>query len=649
MASTLTSAELKALIDAWLEKYIHQTVAFAAPMAPTADRLNELFNLLIVQGDNASEAIAHIRDFLTAYMQDVDLKIATDIASNFNTWTATKSAELNTAFTDLSSALTSTVNSAVQTANTATQAANLAKDAANDAATSANASKQAADIATAAANAAAGNATTLANTAAQAADNATANAIAATQTANDAAATALQAAEDVQAVAASIEGTYAPRLTVVEASTGVETAQGTATALTVGNISLTDGFSKTIKVAVNNGGVATTLQGKPVYKPGTTTAPTLVANNYYTFIYSATGNCFFVKTSSSGNALPSDVASGKTFSNNDGTDLVGTGALAVPCAQITGLSGVFGSAIQGKVVLNWTNPTDGLTKGIRIMYKTGSYPTGPNDGTVFYDSNDAVMPTTATATLTEGTTYFFRAFTYTYQNVTRLYNTTTAGAQVTGTPIRTQGQQIFTSSGTFTVPAGVTTIDIFCVGGGAGGGYQGGGGAGYTATKKGQAVTPGQTYAITVGAGGIGKGWNDFTSGGSATTVAGVLTANGGASVYDNYSGSNGGSGGGGSYNGGYGGTNGSNGTGGGSYPGGIGQGTTTKAFGETTGTLYSGGGGANGAVNNGGAGGGGNGGTDASHPPTAGAVNTGSGGGGAYAAIGANGGSGICIVRWGY
>lgn len=338
--------------------------------------------------------------------------------------------------------------------------------------------------------------------------------------------------------------------------------------------------------------------------------------------------------------------------------MAGSGVGVNNCAQVTGLSGVFGSSVQGRVTLNWTNPTDGLFKGVRIMYKTGSFPTGPTDGSLFYDSNGSdSVANTATVNLTEGTTYYFRAFAYTYKNATRQYTTTTTGAQVTGMPYRTQGTQTFTSSGTFTVPANVTTIDIFCVGGGASGmhkyGAGGGGGAGYTATKKNHAVTPGQQLAVVIGAGG------GLTAGianpGSATTFGGsVLTANGG-SIPSGSIGGKGGSGGGGgngSSNGGAGGSDGSNGTTT-AYAGGVGQGSTTRAFAEAGNTLYAGGGGGGGnPPGTGGAGGGGNGADGYSgENASPGTANTGGGGGSTrYATSNAGaGGSGICIVRWGY
>lgn len=72
------------------------------------------------------------------------------------------------------------------------------------------------------------------------------------------------------------------------------------------------------------------------------------------------------------------------------------------------------------------------------------------------------------------------------------------------------GKQLFTSSGTFVVPTGVTSVKVTCVGGAGGGGggvvyYTGGtggtGATGYVDTSV-ITVTPGQSIAITIGAGG---------------------------------------------------------------------------------------------------------------------------------------------------
>jgi hypothetical protein len=83
----------------------------------------------------------------------------------------------------------------------------------------------------------------------------------------------------------------------------------------------------------------------------------------------------------------------------------------------------------------------------------------------------------------------------------------------------------FTTSGTFTVPAGVTSIQIEAWGGGAGGksapntkGFVGGGGGGGAYAKRNAiTVVPGTTYTITApGSGGkyINYKWCNYHCGG---------------------------------------------------------------------------------------------------------------------------------------
>lgn len=180
------------------------------------------------------------------------------------------------------------------------------------------------------------------------------------------------------------------------------------------------------------------------------------------------------------------------------------------------------------------------------------------------------------------------------------------------------------TSGTFT-PNEPMTVDIFLVGGGGGGGYPGnnrlaggGGGGGYTTTEKNIKLTSGKDYDVVIGAGGAAiNGGTSERSGTGGTTTFDKYSAKGGlgglcvASQATGSTYANGGSGGGG-YNG-AGGSDGSNGSG---TSGGVGQGTTTREFGESTGDLYAGGGGAGSFGNNesdaplcpGGAGGGGTG-----------------------------------------
>jgi len=93
--------------------------------------------------------------------------------------------------------------------------------------------------------------------------------------------------------------------------------------------------------------------------------------------------------------------------------------------------------------------------------------------------------------------------------------------------------QLFTSNGTFTVPAGVTKIKIFVYGGGAGGGcgnITGGGGGGAGGYAEGiYTVVPGTPYSVTIGTAGIG-GLSGLpgTSGGT-TSFGALISATGGS------------------------------------------------------------------------------------------------------------------------
>ena len=94
------------------------------------------------------------------------------------------------------------------------------------------------------------------------------------------------------------------------------------------------------------------------------------------------------------------------------------------------------------------------------------------------------------------------------------------------------------TSGSFTIPAGVTSIKVEAWGGGGGGdgqysrGAAGGGGGAYSVQTY--TVVPGQVYTITIGAGGSGGTTANFPTAGGITTwtgTAGTLNANGGGAA----------------------------------------------------------------------------------------------------------------------
>ncbi|MCB0610352.1 MAG: hypothetical protein KDD12_21695, partial [Lewinella sp.] len=112
--------------------------------------------------------------------------------------------------------------------------------------------------------------------------------------------------------------------------------------------------------------------------------------------------------------------------------------------------------------------------------------------------------------------------------------------------------QTFTSSGQFTVPAGVTSITVECWGGGgAGGGATGnpaggGGGAGGAYARKVLTVIPGTTYTVTVGGaatGDNGSGNNGNPSWFGTLTTVYAQGGQGGGSASSNNSSASGGTG----------------------------------------------------------------------------------------------------------
>lgn len=185
----------------------------------------------------------------------------------------------------------------------------------------------------------------------------------------------------------------------------------------------------------------------------------------------------------------------------------------------------------------------------------------------------------------------------------------------------------FKSSGTLTFTSlgnASKGIDVFLVGGGGGKAFaayaqwtaDGYGGSGYTKTQKGVPVTKGTAYAITIGGagsnnsaqngecrGGVGGnstafgytayGGNKSKTGGTGNEYRAWAKSRG--ETYPDEPGTRGSDGGcggsGGARGSGTGGTNGGNASTASGSNDGIGQGTTTREFGEPTGDLYSQGG----------------------------------------------------------
>lgn len=333
-----------------------------------------------------------------------------------------------------------------------------------------------------------------------------------------------------------------------------------------------------------------------------------------------------------------------------------------------------------QIMVKWQNPSKGPFSGVVICAKTGGYPTSPNDNRKYTgygdNKNASAWSNTIIGGLTPGTTYYFRIWWYASCSAGDMFSSSAKQFTCNTTA---SGRKSFTSSGTWTVPAGVKSINIHCTGPGSDGRKAGnvglnrgvaggGGGGGCTAYQKNIAVTPGQTINISVGA---SCDYNSKNAASSSASLNGVVlvTAKGspggrfiGSSTmhYNAYGASDGGIGAKGGLDGEFYAP-----TIGGSNGGGNLQSTTTREFG--TGTLYSAGGGGGGCDNvyssssensytfpgaSGGEGGGGNGGSfGVGANATAGSGS--GGGGGSYggqdvnAYVGGNGASGCVVITW--
>lgn len=136
---------------------------------------------------------------------------------------------------------------------------------------------------------------------------------------------------------------------------------------------------------------------------------------------------------------------------------------------------------------------------------------------------------------------------YTAANVTvDSYGRVTAASSGAANTYTGARGQLFTSSGTFTIPTGVSSIKVSLVGGGGGGGgggndYGGGsGGIGGASTTFITSLAGGLTLTVTVGSAGSGGGY--YSAGGSG----GTTSVSSGTQTITTTSGAGGGGGGGG-------------------------------------------------------------------------------------------------------
>lgn len=174
---------------------------------------------------------------------------------------------------------------------------------------------------------------------------------------------------------------------------------------------------------------------------------------------------------------------------------------------------------SGKLTLS-----TGVTGLLPTLYGGTNSDATPTAGSVIYGNGSSMLPTAA------GTSG-------------QVLTSNGASAPTWATPSGAGGGggQFITSSGTFTIPTGVTKLQITVIGGGGGGAvpqysYAGGAGGGGTAIKFLTGLTSGATLTITIGAGGArgnASGSNGGTSSvSSGTQTISTISATGGTGAY---------------------------------------------------------------------------------------------------------------------
>ena len=200
------------------------------------------------------------------------------------------------------------------------------------------------------------------------------------------------------------------------------------------------------------------------------------------------------------------------ITNGSGLNAEGLNQLNIDASPVyTTAAGTLGTVTGGSAIatIDIVAADPESTGNVTFEFQSGSLPAGLSSTTVNENGVSKFRITgTPTNPIANTTTNF------TLRAVDASSNTTSRSFSITVN--RTFTQTSFTSSGTFAVPSGMTTVDAVLVvaGGGGGGGhggngYKGGGaGAGGVIFMPSYPVTPGGTITVTVGCGGSGTSAN---------------------------------------------------------------------------------------------------------------------------------------------
>jgi len=190
------------------------------------------------------------------------------------------------------------------------------------------------------------------------------------------------------------------------------------------------------------------------------------------------------------------------ITNGSGLNAEGLNQINIDASPVfvtsAGTLGTVNGGASVSVSVNATDP-ESNAQAVTFELQSGSLPAGLSLTNTAAEGGTAIISGTATNPVANTTSNFV------LRAVDAASNTTSRAFSITVNRVFTS--QSFTSSGTFAVPSGVTSLNsVLVVGGGAGGGSQhgGGGGAGGLIFMPEYPVTPGGTLTVTVGDYGAG-------------------------------------------------------------------------------------------------------------------------------------------------
>lgn len=126
MENTATREELKAILDEWIPKYIRQVVELRSGNKLTAERYNELMNLLITQGDDTIELAQVVKQYVELLVEEMstEFEVTTETVTNLANTAITTANGAVDAVTEYKTKIDNDIKAFKEAVNQATDTAN---------------------------------------------------------------------------------------------------------------------------------------------------------------------------------------------------------------------------------------------------------------------------------------------------------------------------------------------------------------------------------------------------------------------------------------------------------------------------------------------------------------------------------------------